>query len=166
MGAFQLTIPVQSKAALLVREERHLSVLRWIAQAIPIQARWYQAFRRYLAEIAGRVSAFGRDPSQILPSPIGVGKHPPRPGEGEEKEEEAFRGKVVGLIFDHFGDFEAFLLDTEDGVPKFFSRERDMAALVERAWRDRLRVTVWAQPDEPHRPATIVIHEPPAGFRR
>ena len=34
-GAFQLTIPVNSKALLLVAEERRLSVLLWIAKSIP-----------------------------------------------------------------------------------------------------------------------------------
>jgi hypothetical protein len=41
-----------------------------------------------------------------------------------------------------------------------------MAELVERAWRERLRLTVWAERDEPHRPLTIVIHQPPAMFHR
>jgi hypothetical protein len=164
LGAFQLTIPVQSKAALLVREERDLSVLRWISEAIPVHARWYLAFRRYLAVIAGRVSAFGGDPSLILPSPTGDGKQKPGPEEGEEQE--GFRGKIGGLIFDRFGDFEAFLLDTEDGERKFFSREKDVAVLVERAWRERLQITVWAERDEPHRPRSILVHEPPDLFRR
>ena len=79
IGAFQLSIPVASKPFLLVREERDLSVLRWIAQAIPHHSRWYLVFKRYLKVIAGRVTTFGGDPWHILPSPTGgAGK----PGHG------------------------------------------------------------------------------------
>lgn len=163
LGAFQLTIPVKAKEVLLVTEERDLSVLRWIAQAIPHQSRWYPVFRRYLEQIAGRVIAFGGDPTKILPSPTGDGRRkPPCPEEPEQRL--AFTGKIVGLIFDHFGDFEGFLLDTEECEHRFFSREKEMEELAERAWRERLRITVWAECDEPHRPLSIIVRVPPASF--
>ena len=62
-----------------------------------------RVFRRYLEQIAERVKAFGGDPVGILPSPTGDGgrKHPP-------EEHKAFTGKIAGLIFDRFGDFEGF----------------------------------------------------------
>lgn len=140
-GAFQLTIPVKKKATLLVTEERQLSVLRWIGQSIPHTSRWYPVFHRYLERIASRVKVFGGDPSLILPSPTGEGrrKHPPH----EECQLPAFTGKVSGLVYDRFGDFEGFLLDTEHGERRFFSREKEIAQLVERAWRERLRITVF-----------------------
>jgi hypothetical protein len=164
LGAFQLTIPVKRKAELLVREERDLSVLLWIAQAIPFNNRWYPVFVRYLDLIGGRVTAFGGDPTQILPSPTGDGlPKPPCPEPGEEPL--AFTGKIAGLIFDRFGDFEGFLLDTEDGERRFFSRERDLAELAERAWRERLRITVVAERHEPHRPLSIIVRQPPAPFQ-
>jgi murein tripeptide amidase MpaA len=167
IGAFQLTIPVRNKELLLVREERDLSVLRWIGEFIPHHSRWYPVFHRYLSQIAGRVSTFGGDPTQILPSPTGDGrkKHPRHP-EPEGEERRAFTGKISGLIFDRFGDFEGFLLDTEDGERKFFSREKEIEELAERAWRDRLRITVWAERHEPHRPLSIIIRQPPAPFWR
>ncbi len=169
LGAFQLTIPVKTKEVLLEREERELSVLRWIAEAIPHHNRWHPVFHRYLEKIAGRVSAFGGDPTQILPSPTGEGRRKRRRPDEEEEEREreervAFTGKIAGLIFDHFGDFEGFLLDTEDGERKFFSREQEIEELTERAWCERLRITVWAERDEPHRPLSIVVREPPAPF--
>ena len=164
LGAFQLTIPVRNKGELLVREERELSVLRWIAEAIPYDNRWYPVFRRYLDQIAGRVKVFGGDPTEILPSPTGEGRRKLRHEEGEGEERIAFTGKIVGLIFDRFGDFEGFLLDTEDGERKFFNREKEIEELAERAWRERLRITVWVECDEPHRPASIIIREPPAPF--
>ena len=75
-------------------------------------------------------------------------------------------GKISGLIFDRFGDFEGFLLDTEDGEVEVLSRERDMRDLAERAWRERLRITVWSEEDEMerHRPVRVVVHDPPVGF--
>jgi len=162
-GAFQLTIPVKSKHVLLLTEERQLSVLRWIAQAIPHQNRWYPVFRRYLEKIAVRVKVFGGDPTRILPSPTGefIPKHPPHK---EDERRLVFTGKISGLIFDRFGDFEGFLLDTEEREHKFFSREKEMEELAERAWCERLRITVWVELDEPHRPLSIIIREPPAPF--
>ena len=159
-GAFQLTIPVKAKKTLLLTEERDLSVLRWIGEAIPRHNRWYPVFRRYLEKIAGRVIAFGGDPTQILPSPTGEGiPKPPR-----RKKRMAFTGKIGGLNFDRFGDFEGFLLDTEDGEREFCNREREVKELVERAWRERLRITVWVESDEPNRPVSITIRKPPAPF--
>jgi hypothetical protein len=159
-GAFQLTIPVKAKQALLLTEERDLSVLRWIGEAIPRHNRWYPVFRRYLEKIAGRVSAFGGDPTKILPSPTGEGI--PKPPRREKRT--AFTGKIGGLNFDRFGDFEGFLLDTEDGEREFCNREREVKELVERAWRERLRITVWVESDEPNRPVSITIWKPPAPF--
>jgi len=76
LGAFQLTIPVRTKAVLLEREERLLSVLRWIAEAIPPDNRWYPVFVRYLDQIGDRVSGLGGDPDQIVASPDGTGRLP------------------------------------------------------------------------------------------
>jgi murein tripeptide amidase MpaA len=163
VGAFQLTIPVRAKATLLEREERDYSVLLWIAEAIPRHNRWHPVFRRYLQRIAGRVTAFGGNPVHILPSPTGEGKHRPDKRGGPEARR-ASTGKIAGLLFDRFGNFEGFLLDTEDGERRFTSREKDVAELAERVWRERLRITVWAERDEPHRLLSIIVREPPASF--
>jgi len=163
LGSFQLSIPVQTKASLLVPEERLLSVMRWIFKGIPHHNRWHPVIRRYIDIIAGRVISLGGDPTQILPTPSGNGgPHlaPPTPGEHLH-----FTGKISGLIFDHFGDFEGFILETMHGEEhRFQSREKDVAILAERAWRERLRITVTTGHHEPHRPRTIIIHEPPAPF--
>lgn len=71
LGSFQMSIPVSTKGALLGREQRLLSVLRWIARAIPLENRWYPVFRRYLDQIAGRVDSLGGDSSEIGPSSSG-----------------------------------------------------------------------------------------------
>jgi murein tripeptide amidase MpaA len=160
LGAFQLTIPVKTKEILLVPEQRDLAVLRWIGEAIPNHSRWYPVFHRYLHQIAGRVRTFGGDPAQILPSPTGEVRRPPEPEEAQR----TFTGKIAGLIFDHFGDFEGFLLETDERQHRLHSRERDLAELAGRAWRERLRITVCVEQDDPHRPLTIILHEPPTPF--
>jgi hypothetical protein len=154
LGTFQLTIPVSTEEMLLEPEERLLSLMRWIERGIPANDRWVPVFARYVAQIADRVAGFGGDPKQVLPSPTGAGtpKRQPKPEKCL-----SFTGKIAGLVFDRFGDFEGFLLDSEDGERAFHSREREIEELVERAWRERLRVTVRVDRDEPHRPLSIVI---------
>lgn len=162
LGAFQLNMPVQGdKKALLAREERTLSVMKWIGEAIPAGNRWHAVFTRYLKELAGRVQVFGGDPGKIQPSPTGDGTK--RSKYGDEKGK-LFTGKISGLIFDHFGDFEGFTLETRHDERKFHSRETGIEELAERAWRERLRITVYAEGDEPHRPISIVVHRPPGEF--
>jgi hypothetical protein len=164
LGSFQLSIPVSTREALLGPEERLLSVLRWIAESIPKDNRWFPVFRRYLQQIAGRVSALGGDPSKILPSPSGAGGTESRPPDKHPEARLCLTGKVAGLIFDRFGDFDGFLLDTEDGERKFLSRETHIAELARRAWHERLRVTVCVEHHEPHRPEAIIVREPPMPF--
>jgi hypothetical protein len=165
LGAFQLTIPVKVKNNdLLVTEERELSVLKWIAESIPPTNRWYPVFQRYLGQIGGRVKVFGGDPTKILPSPTGQVGHKHHHRHHEREKRMAFTGKIAGLIFDRFGDFDGFLLDTEECEREFFSREKDIEKLAERAWRERLRVTVWTECDSPHRPLSIIVRQPPVPF--
>jgi hypothetical protein len=165
LGAFQLTIPVKVKNNdLLVTEERELSVLKWIAESILPTNRWYPVFQRYLGQIGGRVKVFGGDPTKILPSPTGQVGHKHHHRHHEREKRMAFTGKIAGLIFDRFGDFEGFLLDTEECEREFFSREKDIEKLAERVWRERLRVTVWTECDSPHRPLSIIVRQPPVPF--
>jgi hypothetical protein len=163
LGSFQISIPVESKPELLGAEERLLSVLRWIEKGIPRHNRWRPVFHRYLQQIAGRVSGLGGNPVGILPSPEGDGGHG-RPTHGRPLGRRGYMGKVVGLLFDSFGDFDGFQLDGPDGFHEFFSRERDVKVLAERAWRERLRITVRHEPHQPHRIESIVIHQPPEAF--
>jgi hypothetical protein len=161
LGSFQLSIPVETREALLGPEARLLSVLRWIGKGIPHHSRWHPVFQRYLEQIAGRVSALGGDPGKILPSPSGDGGAKPHKAPEDRLD---FTGKIAGLIFDRFGDFAGFLLDTEDGERRFSSRDKQIADLAQRAWRERLRITVCVERHEPHRPESIIVREPPAPF--
>lgn len=172
LGVFQLTIPVSTKHELLAPEERLLSVLRWIGQSIPVGSRWYLVFQRYVQQIASRVRDMGGDPDLVIPDANGDwqtkvdGDHShehehehEREREHEERGEEqlAFSGKVTGLIYDRFGDFNGFLLDTEDGERSFKSREHEFEALVARAWSERNTVTVYAERHDPDRPLLVVL---------
>jgi hypothetical protein len=60
--------------------------------------------------IADRVKALGGNPDAVLPSP-GDGGY----GELHKRGEERLRfvGKVAELVYDRFGDFEGFALDTK-----------------------------------------------------
>jgi hypothetical protein len=128
--------------------------------------------QRYIAQLAGRVAGFGGNPTSILPSPTGNlpiqrgGRHGDgsHPGASDGDCPHELTGKISGLLFDTFGDFEGFILNPGDGECKFFSREREMEVLAEQVWRERLRVTVLAKRDEPHRPRSIIVREPPAPF--
>ena len=100
LGAFQLSIPVNLKEILLPREERDLSVLLSIGQAIPNHSRWSPVFRRYLETIAGRVKEFGGDPMKILPSPTGdCGK----PGHGGKPGDDDGHGSLEISVVDNGG---------------------------------------------------------------
>ena len=55
----------------------------------------------------------------------------------------SWSGKVNGLLFDHFGDFEGFTLETYAGAQlRFHSRETAIHDLAKDAWRERTVVTV------------------------
>ncbi|WP_461481748.1 hypothetical protein [Porticoccus sp.] len=52
-------------------------------------------------------------------------------------------GKVSGLLYDHFGDFEGFTLESYGGRHvRLYSRESEILKIAERAWLERYVVTV------------------------
>jgi hypothetical protein len=115
--------------------------------------RWYPILQRYISFLSARVEGLGGNPNAILPSLNGA--------PAEREAHVTFTGKIRGLIFDRFSDFEGFLLDTEDGERKFLSRERKVEELAERALYERLRITVYVERNEPDRPLSIIVREPP-----
>jgi hypothetical protein len=165
-GAFQLTIPVSTKAQILPSEERAYSVLRWIESSIPRDDRWRLVFERYVQTVGDRVRAMGGNPALIQPSPDGSGVHGvshPQPGHrhGHGEDRRQTTGKVGGLIYDRFGDFAGFILDTEDGERRFRCRETEIEEVVRRAWSARVLTTVVVERDDPHRPEAIILRSPP-----
>ena len=162
VGSFQLTIPVDHEAPLLWSEENALAIFKWRLQQWPTTDRWYPVLQRYVAILAGRVDAFGGDAAHVPPSPTGVPAphrpghghgpgHPPEPGERE------FTGKVADVVFDRFGDFEGFVLETSEGARAFASAEPEIGELTLRALRDRLLLSVIAEAHPPHAIRAIIV---------
>jgi hypothetical protein len=81
IGAFQLGIPVSVKADMLAHHLRLLSVLRWRAEWLRPNSRWYETFIRYVELTAEKVRALGGDPFSVPPTPDG---NVPLHGKGED----------------------------------------------------------------------------------
>jgi hypothetical protein len=154
-GAFQFFLTISTREQLLLSEERLLAVMRSILLQTPPQKRWYPVLLRYIEDIAGRVRGFGGDPGAIKPSPTGdvPGLHHPR-----HEEEDEITGKIEGIIYDHFGDFDGFIVEAESGRHhRFYNREAPMLAVVRRAWIERTRVTVFAERHHSHVPRSVIL---------
>jgi hypothetical protein len=166
LGTFAVTIDVATKGALLPGEERLLSILRWMELAVPVESRWYPVFRRYVDQIAYRVRYMGGDPAAVGPTSDGNwqqhhlrhGKDHGRKPSGERRVR--FAGKVASLGYDRFGDFTGFTLDTEDGQRRFHVTEPAMERVVQRAFANRIAMTVIVEEDDIDRPETILLTSP------
>jgi hypothetical protein len=89
------------------------------------------------------------------------GKFPP-PKKPPLQLEISLTGKIESLVFDHFADFEGFILETGDsGQHRFKTREGPMLILARKAWRRRIRVTVIAGKHRPEVPLSILLHAGP-----
>jgi hypothetical protein len=152
LGAFQFSVQVKTATEILPVDERTLTLIERVAGRIPLENRWYPVFQRYIQQLGGRVTGLGGG----RPHP-----HPhPEPPHGEERI--GYEGKVSGVLFDRFGDFEGFWLDTEDGKRRFRSREKEIEELVREAWERRIPILVIAEKEERQEPQTIVLLRPPA----
>jgi len=174
-GSFRVMIPVSTAEVLLPGEEDTLAIFKARLAARSPQDPWYPVLQRYLDYQVGRVNGLGGNASQIPPSfggaPAGGGDHHGAGhGAGHGNGSRACTGKVTGLVFDHFGDFDGFLLDTGERDDRYFSREPSVRELAEVAWREHLRVTVLAEADghsaDGARLRSIVLHEPSGWPRR
>jgi kumamolisin len=77
----------------------------------------------------------------------------------EEVAEERITGKVAGLVFDHFGDFEGFVIEDLQGREhRFDSHEKEVRELVHRALVERNMTTVRTDHHHLHRPVSIILH--------
>lgn len=169
LGAFQINLRIHTKQELLAPEEHRLALFRWIAQNVLPQNRWYPVMQRYIEQLAIRVLHYGGNPVDILPSPTGaitapaevclVDKHR---HEHHEHEHHEVTGKVNGLVFDHFGDFEGFILETRLGeLERFHSREKRVLEIAGNALEERSWVTVVREPKRHGEVRTIIIRVPP-----
>jgi len=113
-------------------------------------------------QIAHRVRFMGGDPTVIAATSDGNWQHL-KPGKiepGKTERRIEFEGKVHSLIYDRYGDFDGFVLDTEDGQRRFRTAERPIERVVLRAWAHRIRTTVIVEIDDEDRPETIVLSGP------
>jgi Pro-kumamolisin, activation domain len=171
-GSFAVTIPVATAKEILPSERDVLAIFRWRLSLMSPSNRWYPVLLRYIGYIERRISGLGGNPIMIQPSPYGdpaspipIGVHEPIRvgGHGEGgKEEHGYTGKVEGLVYDRFGDFEGFLLETEAGERRRFrSREAEIEELVRFAWRDRVVITVLVEHRDHHCPVSIILRRMP-----
>jgi hypothetical protein len=153
LGSYQISIPVKTANVLLGPEERLLSVLKWIRKSIPPSDRWFLVFDRYVNQIADRVKALGGNPDLIQPSPKGEWQH----GKGET--ELCITGKICEVVFDCFGSFEGFVLETcsEQKKHLFKSREPDIAKLTLQLCKDHMLATICYDEDDPERVEKIIV---------
>ena len=118
-------------------------------------------FLRYLSLLGDKVAGLGGDPSQIEPSPNGYdglpgAAHPHRPHRHEAGQE--VTGKIEGLVYDHFGDFDGFILELRDGRTRHFtSREAEIETLVRDAWQRRFVTTIIESRHDPCVPAAVIL---------
>lgn len=149
VGSFQFSVEVQTAAQILPIVERTRTNLQRVVPTIPVDNRWYPVMHRYLDQVTAKVTSL-RDGGEE-----GVKDH----GQVRDHDQDRVRleGKVEGILYDAFGDFNGFLLRTEDRVHEFRTREPDLERLVTRAWRDRIAMRVIARVDAPHIPIEIVL---------
>jgi murein tripeptide amidase MpaA len=138
LGAFRVKVAVKVGTPLLQKAVRNLAVLRYILQAIPPADSWQPVFLRYIAQLGDQIKGLGIDPGVIPPSLDDPGI-PGRPHEGER---DCYTGKVSEVIFNCFGDFEGFVLETCGECHRFKSTEKGIKEIVLRACKERLLITV------------------------
>lgn len=192
IGAFQLGVPVSTKGEMLLHHMRLLSVLRWRAETLRPNHRWYASFRRYVELIAEKVRALGGDTYSVPPTPDGNFPLPCHDkGTSHDNNDTCWptdhssddvcdlhdtewdkqslgndckgkvgiwHGKVSGLLFDHFGDFEGFILESLAGSQRHFSsRETAIMELARTSLRERRVVIVHTVPAESHRVSQMIM---------
>jgi hypothetical protein len=156
LGAFRFSIQVKTANEILPSDDRTLTLLQRVLTTIPLENRWYPVFLRYLSQLKGRIGALGEKPGGGHGH---GGDHGPEPCEptGEVR----YEGKVCGLHFDHFGDFEGFWLETSTGKRRFHSREKEVERLVREAWAKRIAILVMVDREDRVEPQSLVLLRPP-----
>ncbi len=149
-GAFQVKIPVRTAASMLGAEEDTLAIMKWRLQHMSTSSRWYPVLQRYLTYLVTRVAGLGGDPDSIPPSLSGAPVARPQPIS-------CHTGKVGEVLFDCFGDFDGFVLESCDGGRAFHSCDRGIGDLVLRACRERMTLTVYADAGPKSRIRQVVV---------
>ena len=149
VGTFQVRVPVENKQTLLEPTENTLAIMKARVQRMPAtdssapgSAALYLCSERHAQECRRR----SRVHSAVIKWLIFPSC---KPGDYVEHH----TGKVASVIYDRFGDFEGFLLVTEEGAELTFrSKESAIEAVIRFAWEDRVVITVETDPSRPHNP--------------
>jgi hypothetical protein len=81
-----------------------------------------------------------------------------RPGGQPRPRHHERTGKVCGIGYNRFGDFEGFVIVTEAGEEhRFRGREHEVETLVKDAWVGRTVLSVCFDPREPDLPTSIIL---------
>lgn len=138
LGTCRITVAVKIGDGLLHKAVRNLAVLRYIANSIPVTDRWYLVFARYIKQVAAKVDALGYDSNLVTASPddpgLVIGKEPMKG--------QCYAGKVRQIIYNRFGDFTGFTLETCSENHLFESCERGVERIALDACRDGLTLQV------------------------
>ncbi|HEY9605199.1 MAG TPA: tyrosinase family protein [Allocoleopsis sp.] len=153
IGSFQLAIPVRLGEVLLPREIRKLAVLRYVAESIPLGDPWHPVFIRYLDQIANKIRGLGGDPNSVKATPDDPGISTPTP----KPSELCFTGKIREIIYDCFGDFEGFILETCSTTYCFKCKERGIEKIVRQACSERMLVTICTDPGSEKKIRKLVL---------
>jgi len=167
VGTFAVRIPVTTPNVMLPAEENTLAIIKWRLSQMQPGNRWIPVLNRWIGLIEGRVRGLGGNPGTIVPSPWGWYGPPPAygqgrgHGQGSEHGHEA-TGKVCGVIYDRFGDFDGFLLRTEEGHERHYrSHEAEIESLARYAWLERVVITVVSDEHGPAAPVRIILRRAP-----
>ncbi|MGP0071106.1 MAG: hypothetical protein ACLPWF_04135 [Bryobacteraceae bacterium] len=164
-GSFLVKISVQKESTILPIDENLLAVLKWRLGLIGPGDRWYPVLLRYIGYLTGRINGMGGNASQIPPSPTGY--QAPPTVHGKHIREHCYTGKVNGLFYDRFGDFEGFDLRTEEGEEHFFRGcEYDLEELVYLAWVERFVIRVCVRAGDAHEVVSVILRRAPRPLRR
>jgi hypothetical protein len=98
----------------------------------------------------------GGNASQIPASPDGY--QPILPLPVKHAGEHGYTGKVIGIRYDRFGDFEGFTLLSEKGHEHWFrGHEHEVEEIVKRAWIERTVISVFVESHDSDWPSSIVL---------
>ena len=148
VGSFAVRIPVTTARVMLPLEENALAIMKWRLLQTSPSNRWYPVLQRFVSYIAGRVDGLGGNSGLIQPSPWGL---PPSKAKPSSAVIEEFTGKVREVIFDRFGDFEGFVLETFSRDHHFIAHEKNIGELVLRACKERLALSVFEEHGAGHK---------------
>jgi Pro-kumamolisin, activation domain len=152
VGTFGVQIPVATSRTLLAPEENTLAILKWRLEQLPPTDRWHPVLVRYIEYVSGRVNGLGGHAGSIPASPTGYQPVPACPAD------RCAVGKVTGVVYDRFGDFDGFWLRTEEGEERrYHATEARIESVVRFAWAERVVIEVRAFASRPAEPTQITL---------